>query len=644
MKGFLLLITICFSSVSFGQQAIFEWEKSFGGSDFDEAYCIDQTDDGGYIVVGHSTSNDGDLNYNYGIRDCYILKLDATGHKMWQKIFGGTGTESIQSIQQTSDGGYIAAGYSNSNDFDVIGNHGGFDFWILKLDVFGNIIWQRSLGGSFTEHAYSIKQTSDGGYIVTGDASSNDGDLTVNYYGSDFWVVKLDEFGNIIWQKSFGGSNSDYPKSVEQTMDGGYIITGITGSNDGDITLNQGFLDCWIVKLDNTGDLIWQKTIGGSNYDFAESISQTIDGGYILAGRTESTDGDINENNGQYDSWVVKLDALGNISWQKTFGGTFFDGAFSIQQVNDEGYIVVGSSSSNDGDVVGNNGGLDYWILKLDGIGNINWQKSLGGTNNEGATSVKQTIDGGFIIAGMSSSGDGNVSEYFGGNDFWIVKLKTINFQGVVFNDLSLGCDINDDELGIEGINLTITPGNYIVTTNNDGLWYLDSLPVGTYTVTLDTTNLNWSPTCPVTQTFIVTDPSVFTPGPSFGLINDNPCTDPDVSIFAPSLRRCFSNRLVYVSACNQVTATGILDSSYVDVELDPLLTVNSASLPYTDLGNNTFRFETGDIYPGQCVNFTLSTTVSCDAQNGQTLCMDATLYPAEDCVFDSIPSDPVTN
>ncbi|MDB4340472.1 T9SS C-terminal target domain-containing protein, partial [Crocinitomicaceae bacterium] len=189
MKGFLLLITICFSSVSFGQQAIFEWEKSFGGSDFDEAYCIDQTDDGGYIVVGHSTSNDGDLNYNYGIRDCYILKLDATGHKMWQKIFGGTGTESIQSIQQTSDGGYIAAGYSNSNDFDVIGNHGGFDFWILKLDVFGNIIWQRSLGGSFTEHAYSIKQTSDGGYIVTGDASSNDGDLTVNYYGSDFWVV-----------------------------------------------------------------------------------------------------------------------------------------------------------------------------------------------------------------------------------------------------------------------------------------------------------------------------------------------------------------------------------------------------------------------------------------------------------------------
>lgn len=220
--------------------------------------------------------------------------------------------------------------------------------------------------------------------------------------------------------------------------------------------------------------------------------------------------------------------------------------------------------------------------------------------------------------------------------------LPTSNFIAV-FNDLDENC-VQESELGVEGINLTITPGNYIVTTNSDGLWYFDSLPVGTYNVTLDTTNLNWSTICPVTQTFIVTDPSVFTPGLNFGLINDNPCTDPDVSIFAPSLRRCFSNRPIYVSACNKATATGILDSSYVDVELDPLLTVNSASLPYTDLGNNVFRFETGDINPGQCVNFTLSTTVSCDAQNGQTLCMDATLYPAEDCIFDSIPSDPITN
>jgi uncharacterized repeat protein (TIGR01451 family) len=225
--------------------------------------------------------------------------------------------------------------------------------------------------------------------------------------------------------------------------------------------------------------------------------------------------------------------------------------------------------------------------------------------------------------------------------DCEIQNLYSIGASVVVFNDLDENC-IQESEPGLQNVNVSIMPGNYIAVTDTSGIASFPSLSDGTYTATIDTTNLNWSPTCGTSQTFTVTNGQADCIG--FGLINDNPCTDPDVSIFAPSLRRCFSDRLVYVSACNQATATGILDSSYVDVELDPLLTVNSASLPYTDIGNNTFRFETGDIYPGQCVNFILSTTVSCDAQNGQTLCMDATLYPAEDCIFDTIPSDPVTD
>ena len=190
---------------------------------------------------------------------------------------------------------------------------------------------------------------------------------------------------------------------------------------------------------------------------------------------------------------------------------------------------------------------------------------------------------------------------------------------------------------------MIINPGNLVYSSDMNGYIEIPGLQDGSFTATVDTTNLNWSIICSEIQSFNVANGNIIG-CIGFGLINNNPCTDPDVSIFAPSLRRCFSNRIVYVSACNQITATGVLDSSYVDIELDPLLTVDSASLPFTDLGNNVFRFETGDINPGQCVNFTLSTTVSCDAQNGQTLCMDATLYPAEDCVFDSIPSDPVTN
>ena len=231
-----------------------------------------------------------------------------------------------------------------------------------------------------------------------------------------------------------------------------------------------------------------------------------------------------------------------------------------------------------------------------------------------------------------------------GGNGSFLCQNCTIEPKITVFNDITNNCSQDVGEFGVEGVNLYIEPGNIVTTTNAIGQAFFGSLPNGNYTVTIDTTNLNWSTNCGTIQSFEIVNGGTGCFELELGLINNNPCTDPDVSIFAPSLRRCFSDRIIYVSACNQVTATGILDSSYVDVELDPLLTVDGASLPYTDLGNNTFRFETGDIYPGQCVNFTLSTTVSCDAQNGQTLCMDATLYPAEDCIFDSIPSDPITN
>ncbi len=230
-----------------------------------------------------------------------------------------------------------------------------------------------------------------------------------------------------------------------------------------------------------------------------------------------------------------------------------------------------------------------------------------------------------------------------GGPGRILISYTRPGIGGQVYLDLEENC-INNNSTGISGVIVMLTPTGLVSQTDQNGFFRFNNIPADSYILTLDTTILNWTPTCPLSQPYVYSESNLFVQGPNFGLINNNPCTDPDVSIFAPSLRRCFSNRLVYVSACNQATATGILDSSYVDVELDPLLTVNSASLPYTDLGNNTFRFETGDIYPGQCVNFTLSTTVSCDAQNGQTLCMDATLYPAEDCIFDSIPSDPVTN
>jgi hypothetical protein len=238
------------------------------------------------------------------------VKLSATGAIQWQKCLGGSGWDVATSIQQTSDGGFIVAGRTNSNDGDVTGNHGNDDFWVVKLSATGEIQWQKSLGGSNDDWATSIQQTSDGGFIVAGSTDSNDGDVTGNHGNDDFWVAKLSSTGAIQWQKSLGGSGDELAESTQQTSDGGFIVTGWTTSNDGDVTGNHGGKDFWVVKLSSTGAIQWQKSLGGSGTDVAESIQQTSDGGFIVAGYTASNDGDVTGNHGYDDFWVVKLSKL----------------------------------------------------------------------------------------------------------------------------------------------------------------------------------------------------------------------------------------------------------------------------------------------------------------------------------------------
>ena len=171
---------------------------------------------------------------------------------------------------------------------------------------------------------------------------------------------------NIIsWQKSLGGSDDDYARSIQQNTDEGYIIAGAFSSNDGDVSGNHGYFDYWIVKLTSAGDINWQKSLGGNEYDWANSIQQTTDGGYIIAGDSKSNDGDVSENQGDDDSWIVKLTSTGEIDWQKALGGSGNDQASSIQQTTDGDYIIAGFSNSNDGNVSGNHGGFDYWIVKI---------------------------------------------------------------------------------------------------------------------------------------------------------------------------------------------------------------------------------------------------------------------------------------
>lgn len=402
-----------------------EWQKAIGGSAQDAAHSIQQTLEGGYIIAGRSHSNDGDVTGNQGNSDYWIVKLDTGGNITWQKTFGGSGDDYAHSIQQTADGGYIIAGESNSNDGDVSGNHGGSDYWIVKLSPSGEITWQQSLGGSGADSATSIKQTIDGGYIVAGYSSSSDGDVTVNQGSGDYWIVKLNAAGGIEWQKSFGGSDFDNALSIDQTNDNGYIIAGLTNSNDGDVTLNQGVRDYWIVKLNMTGDLIWEKSLGGSGDDRAYSIKQTSNNNYIIGGFSSSHDGDVTANNGDGDCWIVNLNPEGNILWQKALGGSSTDTAHNIQETIDGGFIIAGYSASNDGDVTENKGGLDCWTVKLSPIGDIQWQKAVGGSGDELFSSIHQTADGGYIAGGRSNSTDGDVTENKGEQDYWIVKFES---------------------------------------------------------------------------------------------------------------------------------------------------------------------------------------------------------------------------
>jgi hypothetical protein len=324
----------------------------------------------------------------------------------WQKTIGGNDTTIINSVQQTTDGGYILAGYKANSP-------NGNDYWIAKLNINADIEWEKIYGGSNTDEAKSIQQTIDGGYIVTGSTTSNDGDVTNNNGYTDAWILKLSTNGNIEWQKTYGGSIHDYLVNIKQTTDGGYIAVGQTRSNNGDIANNQGDFDAWVIKIDVNGNLEWSKTFGGSYYEEMNDVQQTTNGEYLIVGETKSSNGDITNNYGNTDWWIIKLQANGNLQWQKTYGGSNNDYAKCIQKTNDGHYIVAGSTNSNDWDVTIIHGSLDAWVIKIDDLGNILQQTTVGTNGSEGVNSILQTHDNNFLVVGTSQNANSNIRNIF---------------------------------------------------------------------------------------------------------------------------------------------------------------------------------------------------------------------------------------
>ncbi len=438
MKKLIFIFTLILINTwpIFAQPAI-QWQKTFGGSGNDYASKIIPTNDGGFIIAGTSESNDSDVTSNNGNRDYWIVKIDGTGTIQWEKTYGGSEDDFAFCIQQTNDGGYIFGGYTESSDSDVTANYGHRDLWIVKTDSLGTIDWQKNYGGTDFEIAYEIRQTDDGGYIVAGYSNSLDGDLSGTFSSAqNFWLIKLDSAGTILWDHVYGGSASDEATTIQQTSDGGYILAGYAYSSNGHVTGHHGGQDAWVVKTDSMGVLQWQRALGGSAAESANSILQTSDGGYIVACSSQSNDFDVSGNHGGADCWIVKLDSTGAIQWQKTYGGSGSDGSYSINQTTDGGFIIAGYSTSSDGDVTFNNGDYDCWVIKINNSGTLVWQKSLGGTGSDAAYSINQTIDGGFILAASVSSNDGDVTGNRGLSDYWIVKLDSA--QNVSVTDVNV--------------------------------------------------------------------------------------------------------------------------------------------------------------------------------------------------------------
>ena len=370
-----------------------QWSRTFGGIRSDEGYSVQQTDGGGFIITGMTRS------FGAGWEDFWLIKTDSEGNKQWSRTFGGAHWDWGRSVQQTDDGGFIITGATWS--FGA----GKRDLWLIKTDSEGNKQWSRTFGGAQHDYGWSVQQTDDGGFIVTGMTES------FGAGSADLWLIKTDYEGNKEWNRAFGGQGCDWGSSVQQTHDGEFIITGRTGS------FGAGGGDLWLIKTDSEGTKQWSRTFGGTDGDGGLSVQQTDDGGFIVTGHTRSFGA------GGGDLWLIKTDSEGNKQWSRTFGGVDWDEGNSVQQTDDGGFVITGRTGSFGA------GGGDLWLIKTDSEGTKQWSRTFGGTDGDGGLSVQQTDDGGFVIIGETRSFGAGTGwrRFFGAErgDLWLIKLES---------------------------------------------------------------------------------------------------------------------------------------------------------------------------------------------------------------------------
>jgi hypothetical protein len=441
---FFALSVFCLSSTAFSQSIM--WEKNYGGDQYDWGRDILALENGHLIYLCTARSDEHDLSTagNHALGDFWVVETDDMGNILWSKCYGGTGIEHARSIILDEDGNYVVCGHSASADGDITGNHGVNDSWVIRISPTGALLQERSFGGSGEEYIYDIIETSDGGYAFASGTRSNDGDVSGLHTSPgrqelDFWVVKLDTDFNIEWQRCFGGTEADQAQDIIETPEGDFIVTGWTNSPDGDVTgyhpaVDGGgggyydydaakISDLWLIRVSNSGDLMWQKTYGGSGYDFGKNLIEDGSGNYMVVGYSSSADYDVNAC--EYPGvWTLRVDGNGNILKQYCYGESG-DYWMAASRTSDGGYIYTMEADENEGVAMCEFGVYDnYWVFKTDAQGRILWQTCVGGNSWDYPYAVEETSDGNFIVIGSIADDGIDINSIYGvKHDIWVVKI-----------------------------------------------------------------------------------------------------------------------------------------------------------------------------------------------------------------------------
>ena len=460
------------------QVTILKWDENYGGTDGDEATDMIKINEKFLLLAGISGSEDEDVSSPIGLGDVWVCKIDTARNLLWEKSYGGSSIEHPYSLVKTPDSGFVFAGYSYSDDGDVGLSYGNNDGWIFKIDSIGNLVWSLVVGGSNSDVVNAIQPTADSGFVFTGYSHSMDGMFTEHVgpeTSADAYIGKIDAFGNLLWLKNLGIAYEDRANDLVVAENGNIYICATKLIADGE---NQEYR---IIKLDSVGNIIWDYSYGGTEYEEPFTIALLPNQDLLIAGEAGSHNGDVS---GHYpgdnrDLWLVQLDSLGNIVWESAYGGSGADYGTDIEIIDSNNIIITGvSTSPNDGDINGHHGGFfysDYWILKIDSIGVIQFSQCYGGSDADIPYAICKKNENSFYIVGRGESFDGDVTNHYGtgeyASDYWLINVEQtcplvkyyVDADGDLFGDTSIYIYSCNDTVGYVLNNLDCNDNNPLI-------------------------------------------------------------------------------------------------------------------------------------------------------------------------------------